>query len=383
MTNTSNTQSRNVDAGVEVRYPFQDLRTTNSRHAAALKEAAARVIDSGWYLHGPELRRFEESLARYVGSGHAIGNDNGLNAISLIFTALIELGRLRPGDRVATAANTFIAGVLPLTRLGLEVVPVEPDEETFGIDLSRLERELPEGVKAVVVTHLYGNPIWDEAAASRLRERGVTIVEDAAQALGAMWRGRPVCSLGDAAAISFYPAKNLGALGDSGAVCTSDDALAATVRTLADYGQDRKYHHLLRGYNSRMDELQAAFLAIKLADLDEENRRRDTAARAYDEAIDHPEVRKPRRLEGCRQTWHQYVVRSQRRDELAAHLRREGVETLIHYPIPPHLQPCYEGHFATPLPLTERLAGEVLSLPIANVTAEQAREISEIINRFK
>lgn len=370
-------------------FAFLDLAESNSPYADRLKEAAARVIDSGRFLNGPENEQLEREAAQYVGVSHAVAVSNGLDAIRLIFRAYMELGRLHPGDEVIVPANTFIASVLPLTELGLKAVAAPADPTTHNLDLQRVEDFVTPATRAVLIVHLYGSPCWDAGICGRLRRRGLLIVEDNAQALGAAaaeegFNGSRRCgALGDAAAVSFYPTKNLGALGDAGMALTSDDALASTVRTLAQYGSDRRYHNVMRGYNNRMDELQAAFLRVKLPFLDEENDRRRAAARAYCETICHPDVAAPSISGNARQVWHQFVVTSPRRDELKEYLEKEGVPTDIHYPVPPHAQPCYDGYFEGPtLVEAERLASRILSLPIANLTPDDARKIAAIINAF-
>lgn len=366
-----------------MRFPFQELKTTNARYNRELKEAASRVIDSGWYVNGPETKAFERELSAYLGVNGSVSTGSGLDAIRMIFRGYMELGRLKEGDEVIVAANTFIATMLPLTEMGLKVVLAEPSEETFGLDLTRMEGMLTDKTRAVAVTHLYGTPSWDFAAAERLRAKGIILVEDNAQAIGASISGRRTGSLGDASALSFYPAKNIGALGDSGAVSSSDDELLEVVRALHDYGGHRRYYYDYRGYNSRMDELQAAMLRIKLRDADAENERRLRAAETYDRHITNPQIFKPRVLSDRRQVWHQYVIRSARRDALADYLATQGVGTGIHYPVAPHQQECYRGEWTDMLPVTERLAAEVLSLPIANISEGDAREIAEIINNAK
>lgn len=365
-----------------MRYPFQELKTSNAPYADELKRVAAEVIDSGRYLHGPHTERFEQRLSHLIGTTHAIGTGTGLDALRLIFRGYMELGRLRPGDEVIVPANTFIATILPITELGLRVRLADPSPVTHCISPADAERLLTPSTRAVAITHLYGNPSWDEESAQRLREKGILLIEDNAQAIGARWHSRPTGSLGHASAISFYPGKNIGALGDAGAVCTDDAVLANTVRMLHDYGSDRRYHYPLRGYNSRIDELQAAFLNVKLDHLDEVCTARLQTAKAYDSSINHPLITKPAFLPDCRQVWHQYVVCTPYRDRLAQFLLDRGVGTGIHYPIPPHLQPCYTGLATDPLPVTETLANSVLSLPIANVSASEARKIALIVNSF-
>lgn len=366
-----------------MKYPFQELKATNERYAGEFLRVAQEVISSGWYLGGKHSKSFLADLAAATGTDYAIGTGNGLDALRLIFRGYIELGKLAPGDEVIAPANTFIATLLPITELGLRLHLLDPNEETFGLDLAEAEKHVGPKTRAIIVTHLYGTPSWDMAAARRLRERGLLLLEDNAQAIGATFEGRPTGSLGDASALSFYPAKNIGALGDAGAVCTSDADLARTIEALHDYGADRRYHYPLRGYNSRIDELQAAFLHIKLRDLAEVSEHRRRVAHAYDLHIDNPQIIKPKIFTDREQVWHQYVIRTPERDELIRYLEEQGVGTGIHYPIPPHLQPCYaELPLPSRLPLTEAMAAEVLSLPIANISPTDAAEIARIINRW-
>lgn len=368
--------------------PFLDLRRSTAPMADELHEAARRVIDSGRFLHGPETELFESELAAFCGSRHAVGVSNGLDAIRLITRALIELGRLRPADKVVVPANTYIASILPLTEFGLVPVPVEPSESSFCLDLRRLAHDLPEGTKAVMAVHLYGNPCWDGQAARELASRGVIIIEDNAQAIGAksvspgLGGSHTTGALGHAAAHSFYPTKNLGALGDAGAVTTDDPLLADTIRALANYGSDRRYHNIYTGYNCRLSELQAAMLRVKLRHLAGITLQRQKAAQAYSAAITNHLVATPAIMPGATQVWHQYPVLSPRRDELRKWLTDNGVATDIHYAVPPHLQPCYAGKLGGPYPVTERIASRILSLPIADIYPTEAEAIAAIINQF-
>lgn len=368
---------------------FLDLAESNRQYADRLKAAAQRVIDSGRFLCGPETSALESEIATRLGATRAIAVSNGLDAIRLIFRALIEEGRLRPGDEVIVPANTFIASVLPVTELGLRAIAAPADPATHNIDFSRIESFVTPATRALLLVHLYGSPCWDAEVCSRLRDKGILIIEDCAQALGAEaategFHGSRQCgALGDAAAISFYPTKNLGALGDAGMVVTSDTRLADDIRTLASYGSDRRYHNVMRGYNNRIDELQAAFLRVKLPFLDEENDRRRAAADIYRARIAHPEVGLPAFLDNARQVWHQFVVTSPRRDALREYLLSKGIPTDIHYPVAPHDQPCYEGYFTgDTLHEATRLASRIISLPIANISPADAEYIADIINTF-
>lgn len=372
--------------------PFLRLTDTTAPLADELKAAAARVIDSGWYLNGPETKAFEKELAASVESKlPAVGTSNGLDALRLIFRGLLELGKLSKGDEVLVPANTYIASILPLTEFGLTPVLVEPDEQTLCMSADDASCRITRHTRAMLVVHLYGNPCWNEELRQLVEQHDLILIEDNAQAIGAKSvcpgkNGTASCgNLGDASAFSFYPTKNIGALGDAGAVVTPHAELSDAIRALANYGSDRRYHNVYQGYNCRIDELQAAFLRIKLARLDAESDARNAAAEIYSREIDNQLVIKPALIPGTRQVWHQYPVhiKAGRRDEFREYLQREGVGTDIHYATPPHLQPCYaDGAIGTQYPVTERLAQSEVSLPIANISPEQASAIAKIINKF-
>lgn len=378
--------------------PFLDLADTNAPYIDEIEQAVCRVIRGGRYLNGPETTAFERELAQSCGAALAIAVSNGLDAIRLIIRAYIETGRLEKGDFVLVAANTYIATVLPISEFGLRPIFIEPDPETMNFSWSSALLTLDSSsltldkVKAAIITHLYGTPCWDAEAARRLRRRGILIIEDNAQAIGATvpdegFNGSCVAgALGDAAAFSFYPTKNIGALGDAGAVTTSDPVLAETVRALANYGSDRRYHNIYRGYNCRMDEIQAAALRIKLRHLNEENTRRRRIAEIYNREITNSIVAKPRIFADTGQVWHQYVVLlpPDLRDSFRNYLNSKGIGTDIHYPDPPCLQPCYEEYsaLASPDRVSVRMARSCVSLPIANVSPTDASEVARAINDF-
>lgn len=353
---------------------FYDLKTINARHADALKAAAARVIDSGWYVLGEEVKAFECEFATYCGARHAIGVGNGLDALALILRAYRELGLLKDGDEVLVPANTFIATFLAVSQTGLVPVPVEPDPHSFNIDPERVAEAIGPRTRAIVAVHLYGQLADMSALAALASERGLLLIEDAAQAHGAELDGRKVGTLGDAAAFSFFPTKNLGALGDGGAVVTHDDALATQVAALRNYGSETKYHHRWQGVNSRLDELQAAFLRVKLAFLDEDVDHRRRVARHYLQGIRHPAIGLPDVRHQARHAWHLFVVRCERRDDLQAHLHAAGIQTQVHYPVPLHRQPAYASLHGLALPVTDRLHAEVLSLPMSPAMDEVSVE---------
>jgi dTDP-4-amino-4,6-dideoxygalactose transaminase len=344
------------------RIPFLDVPAAYAELRDDLDEAARRVMASGQFILGPDVAAFEEEFAAYCGARHAIGVGSGLDALRLI---LLGLG-LGPGDEVVVPSNTFIATWLAVSQVGATPVPVEPDPETHNVTSDAVEAALTARTKAIMPVHLYGQPADMDGLTALGRERGIPVIEDAAQAQGAQLRGRRAGALADAAGFSFYPGKNLGALGDAGAITTDDDGLAERVRLLRNYGSKQKYHHDVPGMNSRLDSLQAAFLRIKLRRLDEWNDRRRAVAARYLELLDGvDELVLPAVPDWAEPVWHLFVVRHPRRDELQERLAQAGVDTIIHYPIPPHRAGAYAGEVgARRLPIAERLADEVLSLPM-------------------
>lgn len=372
-------------------YTFLDLDLVNRPYMADIRAALDRVAVSGRYVCGPEVEAFEKELAAATGTRYAVGVSNGLDALRLIFRAYILLGRLQPGDEVLVAANTYVASVLAVSDAGLRPVLVDADGETMNMSADAAARAVTPRTRAILPVHLYGRTCWDEKMKGLVREHDLIVVEDNAQAIGARSavsgiddRSHNTGALGHAAAFSFYPTKNIGALGDAGAVTTDDSELAATVRALANYGSDRRYHNIFKGFNCRLDPLQAAVLRVKLPHLDAIANARNEVATAYLEHIVSPYVRLPlRSVEGdC--VWHQFVVRCDRRDELRAHLAANGVQTDINYPSPVHRQPCYKKEFAgCRFPVAERLSDTLLCLPISACTSvADACEISEIINSY-
>lgn len=368
---------------------FLDLKKINEQYAEELKLATASVIDSGKYLLGERLARFESHLAAYIGVPHAIGVANGLDALRLILQGYKELGFMRDGDEVIVPANTYIASILAITHNRLRPVLVEPDIATYNLDLSLVERHVTPRTRAIMVVHLYGRVCWSEQLEALAGAHELKIIEDSAQAIGARWQGRRTGSLGHAAGFSFYPGKNLGALGDAGAITTADPELASVVRSLGNYGSREKYVHDYQGINSRLDELQAALLDVKLGYLDRENGRRREVARYFCEHIRNPHIVLPyvgdvRSISTDEErVWYLFVLRTAKRDELQAHLFGEGIETLIHYPIPPHRQKAYRELHSENLPVTDRLSESILSLPISQCeTAENMGKIVSSINCF-
>lgn len=374
-------------------YHFCNLGAVNAPYREAIAEAMMRVLDSGRYVGGGEVEALEREMTQLTGAKYAVGTGNGLDALRLIFRALIEKGRLKTGDGVAVPANTYIASMLAVSDNGLRIVPVDADAETLLIDPTALEKAVEdEDVKCLLTVHLYGRTAWNREIAETVKRHRLIVVEDAAQSIGSESDGTPGVNgggvsghLGHAAAFSFYPTKNLGALGDGGMVTTDDDELARTVRALANYGSDRRYHNIYKGLNSRLDPLQAAVLRAKLPGLESENEHRRRLAKIYDRYISNPLVKKPSLPSNERETvWHQYVILCPERDALRTYLEKNGVETDIHYPEAPHQQPCYRGELNGKLPVTERIAREAVSLPITRCTTEEdAREIAEMINEWR
>jgi dTDP-4-amino-4,6-dideoxygalactose transaminase len=358
-----------------MRVPFLDLAAAHAELAADLAAAFERVRTTNRLILGPETEAFEAEFAAYCGARHCVGVGNGLEALQLI---LLAYG-IGPGDEVLVPANTFIATWLAVTHVGATPVPVEPEAASYNLDPERIAAAVTPRTRAVVAVHLYGHPADMDAIVTVARRHGLRVIEDAAQAHGARYRGRRAGTLGDAAGFSFYPVKNLGALGDGGAVTTDDDACADRLRMLRNYGSHAKYHHELAGMNSRLDELQAALLRVKLRCLDAWNARRRERAAFYADALAGCGLGLPPHADGCEPVWHLFVVRSPARDALQAHLRNAGVETLIHYPVPPHRQPAYAGLQLGEgtLPISERLHREVLSLPMGpHLTAAQAEHVA-------
>ena len=363
---------------------FLDLKGVNAAYAAEMEEAVLRVARSGWYLRGEETRRFEDAYARYIGCRHAIGCANGLDALRLIFRAYIEMGLLHEGDEVIVPANTYIASVLAITENRLYPVFVEPNIETLQIDDALIERAITSRTRAVLVVHLYGRCAYTDHIGGLCSKYNLLLVEDNAQAHGCLYGEKRTGSLGHAAGHSFYPGKNLGALGDAGCVTTDDDELAAVVRALGNYGSEEKYVFKYAGYNSRIDELQAAALAVKLAHLDEDNRHRATIAELYCKGIANPLIRRPRYLEPESNVYHLFPVFCEERDRLQQYLKCRGVETLIHYPIAPHQQECYREYAHLSLPITEQIHRTELSLPIGpTMNLEETVTVIDAINDFR
>ena len=370
---------------------YLDLRRVNEAYDTEIRQAADEVLRSGWYLRGQATRRFEQHYAAYIGARHCVGVANGLDALTLILRAYKELGVMTDGDEVIAPANTYIASILSITENGLTPVLVEPDIDTLQIDDTLIEQAITPRTRAVMIVHLYGRCAYTDRIGEICRRHGLKLIEDNAQAHGAVANSsffilhssfKRTGSLGHAAAHSFYPTKNLGALGDAGAVTTDDDQLADLIRAIANYGSSRHYVFDHIGRNSRIDELQAAILDAKLPRLDADNRRRREIADIYMNLVSHPDIRIPRcdRDTVC----HIFPVLSPRREELRSYLSDHGVATEIHYPIPPHRQRCYAAWNTLSLPVTERIHREELSLPCNQaMTDEEARQVAELLNEWR
>jgi len=362
---------------------FLDLQKVTARYADEIHEAVSRVIDSGWYLQGRENERFEFNYSKYIGTKHAIGVANGLDALIWIFRAYVEMGIMKPGDEVIVPANTYIASILAITENRLKPVLVEPSLATYQIDDTRIESAITSKTKAILIVHLYGQCAFTEKISQLCMKYNLKLVEDNAQAHGCLYRGRMTGSLGDAAGHSFYPGKNLGALGDAGAITTNDVVLARTVRALANYGSSKKYVFKYTGRNSRLDEIQAAVLDVKLKYLDEDVQKRKAVARYYIEHIKHPAIVLPVVEDWDAHVFHVFTIRTDRRDELQQYLNDNEVQTIIHYPIPPHKQECYKEWNMLPFPITEQIHNEELSLPISPVMSEEeVKVVVDLLNKW-
>ena len=363
---------------------FLDLQKVTALHGAEINEAVSRVVNGGWYLQGEENRRFEADYSAYIGTRYTIGCGNGLDALIWIFRAYIEMGVMRPGDEVIVPANTYIASILAITENGLKPVLVEPSLDTYQIDDSLIEAAITERSRAILIVHLYGQCAYTDRIGDICRKYNLKLVEDNAQAHGCGFNGRKTGSLGSAAGHSFYPTKNLGALGDAGAVTTADEALAECVRALANYGSARKYVFDHVGVNSRMDELQAAVLSVKLSHLDADNAARRANAGYYLEHVSNPLMTLPSRDYFANSVFHIFPVLCPVRDRLRTYLADNGVGSDVHYPIPPHKQKCYAVWSGMSLPVTERIHAEELSLPVnPSVTREELGYIVKLLNDFK
>jgi dTDP-4-amino-4,6-dideoxygalactose transaminase len=368
---------------------FLDLQKINLQHGPEIEERILKTFRSGWYLLGEEVKLFEKNLSSYIGAKHAIGVANGLDALRLILNAYIKMGIMQQGDEVIVPANTYIASVLAITDNGLVPVFIEPDPATFNIDIDAIESKISSKTKAIMIVHLYGFAVFSEKLKNIAVKYGLKIIEDNAQAIGAEYDGVKTGNLGDGAGFSFYPGKNLGALGDGGAVTTNNDELAETIRALANYGSKEKYVNNYKGLNSRLDEIQAAVLDVKLKYLDRENNRRKDIAEYYLQNIKNQNIQLPQLNSNTSvknnkaHVWHLFVIRTKNRDRLQQYLSDNGIQTLIHYPIPPHRQLAYSEYNHMSFPVTEQIHNEVLSLPISPImTDEEMHRVAAAVNAY-
>ncbi|MBX2935405.1 MAG: DegT/DnrJ/EryC1/StrS family aminotransferase [Ferruginibacter sp.] len=363
---------------------FLDLKAVNLQYKDEIEQKLLEVFSSGWYIHGSEVENFENNLAKYINVNAAIGVANGLDALRLIFKSYIQMGVMKPGDEVIVPANTFIASILAISDNLLTPVFVEPDINTYNIDISKIEEKITGKTRAIMIVHLYGRTVFSNDLLALAKKYNLKIIEDNAQAIGANWQDKKTGSLANAAAFSFYPGKNLGALGDGGAVTTNDDELAKRLRAIANYGSSKKYVNDVMGVNSRLDEIQAAVLNIKLRYLENENERRRDVAAYYINHIKNKKIILPQMPQNKQEhVWHLFVVRCEQRNELQKHLEQCGIQTLIHYPIPPHKQKAYTQYNHLQLPITEQIHREVLSLPISSViTGEEMKQVTDALNLF-
>ena len=374
---------------------FLDLKGINAQYREELIQAAIDVIDSGWYIQGAQVKSFEYEFANYCGTRFAIGVANGLDALILIFKAYKELGKLKEGDEVIVPANTYIASILAITENRLKPVLVEPNEYTYNLDSSLIEQALSPNTKAILAVHLYGQLADMQVINAIAKKHNLLVIEDSAQSHGAQINGRKAGNWGDASGFSFYPGKNLGAIGDAGAVTTNDDELAHAIRALGNYGSHKKYENLYQGVNSRLDEIQAALLRVKLKNLDNETQRRQEIAAMYIDGIQNEKIYLPvnhltlcsknagSHTVGDNQVWHLFVIRTINREKLQSYLTEQGIQTLIHYPIAPHHQQAYKDLAQQKYEITEAIHNEVLSLPISPVmTNDEIYKVIEAVNGY-
>ena len=368
--------------------PFLDIKAINERQKQELMQAFEQVLDSGWFIMGNAVKKFEQEFAAYCGTKHCISVANGLDALILILEAYKQLGIMKEGDEVLVPCNTYIASILAISRAGLTPVLIEPNIDTYLIDASRLEEKITSKTKAILPVHLYGQLCDMDAIADVAKKHSLKIIEDSAQSHGAIWNHKRCGNLGDASGFSFYPGKNLGALGDAGAITTNDDELADVLRALRNYGSHVKYENLYLGINSRLDEVQAALLSVKLKVLDSDNQRRREIAQYYINNIVNDAISLPfgnnTDLEGMKShVWHVFAIRTVDRKKLQEHLSKNEIQTVIHYPIPPHKQVAYNQWNNMSFPITEKIHNEILSLPISPVMTEQeCKIVCQVVNAY-
>lgn len=369
---------------------FLDIQKITHKYNTEINESVAKVINSGWYLLGEECKRFENNFANYIETKHCVGVANGLDALILIISAYKYLGVMSDGDEIIVSANTYIASIIAVSNNNLIPVLVEPDINTYNIDVDKIEEKITSKTKAILAVHLYGQVARMDKISELAEKYGLKVIEDSAQAHGAIYGSKRCGNLGNASGFSFYPGKNLGAFGDAGAVTTNDDSLAETIRALANYGSQKKYVNKYKGINSRLDEIQAAILNVKLKYLDIDNQCRRKIAQFYLENIKNEKITLP--IVNCQlsivnyqsHVWHLFVVRCDERHKLQKYLADNGIQTLIHYPIPPHKQQAYAEWSQLSYPVTELIHNEVLSLPISQVLSfEEVKRVVEVLNNFR
>lgn len=364
---------------------FLDLEKINLSHQHEIEERLLKTFRSGWYILGDELRIFENKLANYIGVDYAIGVANGLDALRLILRSYIEMGIMQQGDEIIVPANTYIASILAISENGLVPVFVEPNINNFNIDIFAIEDKITKKTKGILIVHLYGRVIFSKHLKNLSQKYNLKIIEDNAQAIGSEWEGKKSGNLGDAAAFSFYPGKNLGAIGDAGAITTNDKLLAKIIKPLANYGSNEKYINIYKGLNSRLDEINASVLDVKLKYLDEENEQRRKIAKKYIGNIKNKEIILPDFPENPREhVWHLFTIRVKERKDFQQYLLKNGIQTMIHYPIPPHKQEAYKEYNKFSFPITELIHDEILSLPISPIMdIEDVDYVIQIVNNYR
>lgn len=373
-----------MEAGLRMKVPFLDYKAVNAPYFDAIEKAVARVLQSGWYVLGPEVAAFEQEYAAYCGTQYCVGVSSGLDALMLILEAWKLLGKIKEGDEVIVPANTYIASILAISKTNLIPVLVEPDAETYNLDPELIASAITPKTRVIMAVHLYGQCADMEKINGIAHKHGLLVMEDAAQAQGATYKKRLAGNLADAAAHSFYPGKNLGAIGEAGGITTNDPHLAQMIAMLRNYGSEKKYHNAFKGVNNRLDELQAAILRVKLPHLDGDNAARKKIAQVYLEKIRNPEIVLPTVAGYGQPSWHLFVVRTQQREKFIKFLDERGVVTAIHYPIPPHLQPAYAEWAHLSYPVSESIHRQVVSLPMSSVhSLAEAEFVVGIINSYK
>lgn len=364
--------------------PFLSLKDITAKYADEINLAVNRVVSSGWYLQGMENAEFEKNYAHYIGVKHTIGVANGLDALALILRAYMELGVIKTGDEIIVPANTYIASIISITENGLKPVLVEPSLINFQIDPKEIEKNITAKTKAIMIVHLYGQCAYNEEIAQICKKYNLKLIEDNAQAHGCIYKGNKTGSLGDAAGHSFYPGKNLGAFGDAGAVTTDNEELAVTIRALANYGSTKKYVCKYIGRNSRLDEIQAAVLNVKLAHLNDDLKLRKEVAKKYINEIENPLIKLPNVFNWDEHVFHIFTVLCERRNDFQTYLNDNGIQTIVHYPIPPHKQECYKELNNFSYPITELIHDQELSLPMSPTLEDQeVQYVIDMVNRYK